>query len=147
VRIALLVVLGLVALPRDTRADRRDVVEEAGATATDASDPQRAALFDPQSLWRAAATVTHHIQQPPRPPTRDALTNGVLIGAIAGAALLGSVGGVICKVQQEEGGPSCVPDVIRLAAIGAGVGAGAGLAIDAALTRHPGLAAGIRIRF
>ena len=55
--------------------------------------------------------------------------------------------GVICKVEQEAGGPSCVPDTLRIAAIGAGIGAGIGFGIDAALTRSPGVSVSIRTRF
>jgi hypothetical protein len=145
-RSVLLMVLCLVALPRESRAER-GAVDWDRAAARDAPEPHRATLFDLHSLWRASATTNDGIDPAARVQTRDSLSNGVLIGAIAGAALLGTFGGVICKVQQEEGGPSCVPDLIRIAAIGAGIGAGSGLAIDAALTREPGVTMGLRIRF
>jgi hypothetical protein len=73
------------------------------------------------------------------PSARDSLANGTIIGAVVGAAALGIVGSVVCKVLQAEGDPSCVDDIVRLTAIGAAIGAGAGLGIDAALTRGHGV--------
>jgi hypothetical protein len=78
---------------------------------------------------------------------RDSLTNGLIIGALVGAAALGGFGGAICKAQQEPGGPSCVSDTLRIAAVGAAIGAGAGLAVDAARTQHAGARVSIRLRF
>jgi hypothetical protein len=78
---------------------------------------------------------------------KDSLANGAVIGAVVGALGLGAVGGVICKVQQEEGGGSCVPDFLRIGAIGAGIGAGLGIGIDAALARSPGITVAIKARF
>jgi hypothetical protein len=79
--------------------------------------------------------------------TRDSLGNGAIIGALVGGLALGALGGTICKVQQEAGGPSCVPDTLRIAAIGAAIGVGIGIGIDAALTRSPGVSVSIRTRF
>jgi hypothetical protein len=78
---------------------------------------------------------------------KDSLANGAIVGAIAGGLALGVFGGVICKVQQEEGGGSCVPDFLRITAIGAGIGAGVGIGIDAALARGHGVTVGVRARF
>ena len=78
---------------------------------------------------------------------KDSVANGAVIGAVAGGLALGVLGGVICKVQQEEGGGSCVPDFLRIGVIGAGIGAGIGLGIDAALTRGPGVTVAIKARF
>ena len=83
--------------------------------------------------------------QPGEP--RDSLANGTLIGAAIGAAAAGVVGGVICKLFQEPSDPSCVGDAFRVAAVGAAIGAGAGVAIDAALTRQGGVRLSIRKRF
>ena len=66
--------------------------------------------------------------------SRDSLRNGAIIGAVIGAAAFGTVAGILCHAYQEEGGPSCVPDTLRFAAIGGAIGTGAGLAIDAART-------------
>ena len=52
---------------------------------------------------------------------------------------LGTFGAFYCHLYQEEGGPSCLSDTLRAAAIGAAIGTGTGLAVDAALTRHPGI--------
>jgi hypothetical protein len=81
-------------------------------------------------------------QPAPRGSSRDSLKNGAIIGAVAGAAALGALGALICHLYQEEGGPSCLPDTLRVAAIGAGVGLGAGVVVDAALSRN----AGVRVR-
>ena len=83
--------------------------------------------------------------QPGEP--RDSLANGTLIGAAIGAAAAGVVGGIICKVFQEPSDPSCVGDTFRIAAVGAAIGAGAGVAIDAALTRQGGVQVSVRKRF
>jgi hypothetical protein len=88
------------------------------------------------------------IAQPARRQiSRDPLKNGALIGAIAGAAGLGAFGGLICHLYQEEGDASCWSDSLRLAAIGAAIGTGAGIIVDAALTRHAGVAVRVGVRF
>jgi hypothetical protein len=79
--------------------------------------------------------------------SRDTLENGAIIGAVAGAVALGAFGAFYCHLYQEEGGPSCLSDTLRATAIGAANGTGAGLAVDAALTRHAGVTLRIRIKF
>ena len=64
-------------------------------------------------------------------------TSGTTFGAFAAA---------LCNTYQEEGGASCLPDTFRFAAIGGAIGAGAGLAIDAARS-HRGVTVRIAIRF
>jgi hypothetical protein len=70
-----------------------------------------------------------------------------LCGAAAGAAPAGVLGGFLCKAFQEPSDPSCIGDTFRIAAVGAAIGAGAGLGIDAALTRQGGVRLSIRKRF
>jgi len=82
-----------------------------------------------------------------RGSSRDSLKNGAVIGAIAGAVGLGALGGLICHLYQEEGDASCWSDTLRVAAIGAAIGVGAGITVDAALTRHAGAAVRIGVRF
>ncbi len=82
-----------------------------------------------------------------RQRSRDSLKNGIVIGALAGAAALGTFGAVLCNALQEPGGPSCLGDTLRIAALGAAIGAGAGLAIDAAFTRQAGVRVSLRVRF
>ena len=79
--------------------------------------------------------------------SRDSVKNGAIIGAVVGAAALGTVGGVICNLLHEPGTPSCWSDTLRVAAIGAGIGLGAGVAVDAAFARRQGVAVRVRIRF
>ena len=79
--------------------------------------------------------------------SRDTLKNGAIIGAIVGAVGLGAFGAFICNLYQEEGGASCLPDTLRVAAIGAAIGTGAGVAVDAALTRHAGVTVRIGVKF
>ena len=82
-----------------------------------------------------------------RGSSRDSLKDGAIIGAVAGAAGAAGFAALICQLYQEEGGPSCWPDTLRFAAIGAAIGIGAGVTIDAALTRQPGVAVRIGVRF
>ena len=82
-----------------------------------------------------------------RGSSRDTLKNGAIIGAIAGAAGSAAFVALICQLYQEEGGASCWPDTLRGAAIGAAIGVGAGVTIDAALTRQPGVAVRIGVTF
>ena len=82
-----------------------------------------------------------------RSPPRDSLLNGTIIGAIVGAAALGTVAAVICRAQQEPEGPSCVSDALRIAGVGAAIGAGGGLIIDAARARRGGVRLSITARF
>ena len=74
---------------------------------------------------------------PQRAASRDSLRNGALIGAAVGAAVLGGLAATICHVHRERGGPSCVPDSLRFAAIGGAIGLGAGIAIDVARSSGP----------
>ena len=72
----------------------------------------------------------------------DSLRNGAIIGTVIGAAAFGAFAAALCNAYQEEGGASCLPDTLRFAAIGGAIGAGTGLAIDAA--RHQ---RGVTVRF
>jgi hypothetical protein len=86
--------------------------------------------------------------QPPRPrSSRDTVMNGALIGALIGAVGLGAFGAFICHLHQEEGGASCLRDTMRVGAIGAAIGMGAGVAVDAALTSNAGVTVRIRVDF
>jgi len=86
-------------------------------------------------------------QQKPGGSSRDSLKNGAIIGAVVGAVALGTVGAVICNVYQEKDGPSCLPDTLRVAALGAAIGIGAGLVVDVAFTRQAGVAVRLGVRF
>ena len=86
-------------------------------------------------------------QPAPRTSSRDTLKNGALIGAVAGAVGAGAFGALICHLYQQDGGASCWPDALRGAAIGAAIGTGTGFAIDAALTRRPGVAVRVGVAF
>ena len=98
-------------------------------------------------LPSGAGLLTGTAQPAQRGRSRDSLKNGTIIGAVIGAVALGAFAAAVCKAQQEPTGPSCVGDTFRIAAVGAAVGAGAGLAIDAALSRRAGVAVSIPIRF
>ena len=88
-----------------------------------------------------------HISAPPqRVGSRDSLKNGAIIGAVIGAVGFGALAGVLCHAYQEKDGPSCVPDVLRFTVIGGAIGAGAGLAIDAARSQR-GVSVRVAIRF
>lgn len=86
----------------------------------------------------------------PVPPTRrapDSVKDGAIVGAAIGAVAFGGLAAVLCRAYQEKGGPSCVPDTLRFAAIGGAIGSGIGLAIDAARNERPGVSVGLAIRF
>lgn len=139
--------LWLLALPSDAVAqtgapkplsmDRRPAVS--------ARVPPRVVELDRLSLSVGDSAGRAQLAQ--RGRSRDSLKNGTLIGAVVGAVTLGAFGAVLCNAQQEPGGPSCLPDTLRIAAVGAAIGAGAGLAVDAALTRHGGVTVSIVIGF
>ncbi len=78
--------------------------------------------------------------------SRDPLSNGAIIGAVIGAVAFGAFAAAVCHAYQEEGGASCVPDTLGFAAIGAAIGTGTGLAIDAARS-HRGITVRLAIRF
>jgi hypothetical protein len=83
-----------------------------------------------------------------RGASRDSLKNGVILGATIGAAAFGTLAAILCRAYQEEGGPSCVPDTLRFAAIGGALGSGIGLAVDAVRTdARPGVSVRLALRF
>ena len=88
------------------------------------------------SLFLPADGVVGSAQPAPRSSTRDSLKNGGIVGAIVGAVTFGAVAAVICNLYQEEGGPSCLGDTRRGVLIGAAIGTGVGVAVDAVLPRH-----------
>ncbi len=85
--------------------------------------------------------------QPAQQGSRDSLKNGAIVGAIVGAAALGTFGGLLCNALQEPGTGNCLRDTLRIAAIGAGIGLGAGLLIDAAFTHRGGARISMRMTF
>ena len=97
-------------------------------------------LLTPKALSSA-------VQPAHRRPSRDSLKNGAVIGAIAGAVGAGAFTALICRLYREDGGSSCWPDTLRGAAIGAAVGTGAGIGIDAAHTRQPGVVVRVGVTF
>ena len=104
-------------------------------------------LVDVQRRPLAMESLVGNAQAVQHGSSRDSLKNGAIVGAIAGAVGLGALGGLICHVQQEEGNASCWSDTLRVAAIGAAIGVGAGITVDAALTRHAGAAVRIGVTF
>ena len=108
---------------------------------------ERPRPVDVQSRLLAVERLVGIPQPAQRRSSRDTLKNGAIIGAIAGAAGLGALGGFICHLYQEEGDASCWSDTLRLAAIGAAIGTGAGITVDAALSRHSGVAVRVGVAF
>lgn len=103
-----------------------------------AADALRPATVGPlPRLVPSNEGVSTGTPSPQRGASRDSLRNGALIGAVIGAAVFGGLAATICHVHRERGGPSCVPDSLRLAAIGGAIGLGAGIAIDVALSSGP----------
>ena len=142
--IRLLLCLALVPAPVLGQTPHRDV---AGVDVR-----STAVAFDPTSAGRVprfsiAAERTRVSAQPQRRvKSRDSLMNGVIIGAVIGAVAFGAFTAALCHAYQEQGDPSCVPDTLRVAAIGGAIGTGAGLAIDAARS-HRGVTVRLAIRF
>ena len=123
-----------------------------GATVTLGPQPTSSALVWPrlvevQHTSPAADGLAGVAQAAQRGSSRDTLKNGAIIGALVGAVSLGVFGAIICNLEQEEGGASCLPDTLRVAAIGAAIGIGAGVAVDAALTRRAGVVVHIGVKF
>lgn len=83
--------------------------------------------------------------QPAAGGSRDSVRNGTLLGAVIGAAAAATTAAVLCRAYQEKGGPSCVPDTLRFAAVGGALGAGTGLVID--ISRHRGVTVRFGVRF
>ena len=100
-------------------------------------------LIEVQRRSLTAEELVGRAQPAQRGSSRDTLKNGAIIGAVVGAVGLGAFGAFICHLYQEVGGASCLPDTLRIAAIGTG----AGVAVDAALTRHAGVTARIGVTF
>jgi hypothetical protein len=106
------------------------------------------------SAWLTALCLAHLVVATPveaqsapgsgqqRVRSRDSLRNGAIIGTVIGAAAAGAFASALCHAYQEEGGRSCVPGTLRFAAIGGAIGAGTGLAIDAARSQR-----GVTVRF
>jgi hypothetical protein len=99
-----------------------------------------------QPLTLEALTVEAQEAPQGRPP-RDTLKNGAIIGAVVGAGALGALGAFYCHLYQEKDGPSCRSDTLRAAAIGAAIGTGTGLVLDASFERHAGVTVRMRVRF
>ena len=83
-----------------------------------------------QSIREAAASA----QAPATVRSRDSLVNGAVIGAVTGGVALGVIGGVICTLLHEEGNPPCWRGTLAIGAVGAGIGAAAGVGIDAMIS-------------
>jgi hypothetical protein len=135
-------------LPGDAVAQTLSPVSGSMLAQTGRAHFETPSLFDRRYATLVAETEATRAQRSqPNAQARDSLGNGAIIGALVGGLALGALGGTICKIQQEAGGPSCVPDTLRIAAIGAAIGVGIGIGIDAALTRSPGVSVSIRTRF
>lgn len=87
------------------------------------------------------------LQSAPSGGSRDSLKNGAVIGAIVGAVALGGLGAAVCNSFREPTDPGCLGSTLRIAAVGAAIGLGAGVAVDAALTHNAGARVAVRIRF
>lgn len=77
---------------------------------------------------------------------RDSLANGAIIGAIVGGVAMGAFGAWICVMTGEEGDPPCWRGILTISALGVGIGAAAGVGIDALAARRTPIPL-IRVRF
>jgi hypothetical protein len=132
------------------------------SAAPTAASTHQSAMLQPTPLF--AVVDVNRLSGPPRSPgardprerkdrltqsgsARDSLKNGTIIGAAVGAIALGAFGAFLCNALQEPGDPSCLTGTLRIAALGAAIGAGAGLAVDAARSRGPGVTLSTKLRF
>ena len=81
----------------------------------------------------AAGLASAAAAQPLR--SDDSVMNGAVIGAVVGGIALGAFGAYVCHMTGEVGDPSCWPAILRIGAVGAGLGAAAGAGIDALRSR------------
>ena len=100
---------------------------------------QSNATFAPPRLIISEKAVADVLaaQQPRMREDRDSLKNGAAIGAIIGGIALGGFVGWLCNALQEPSDPSCLPPALLYTGVGAGIGAVAGLGIDALFVRQP----------
>ena len=128
----------------------------AGSAATMSAQEKAPTVTRSAGVWPRPVEVQHRtltadlagVARPAqRRSSRDSLKNGALIGAVVGAVGVGALTALICNLHQEAGGASCLPDTLRGAAIGAAIGTGAGVAVDAAFTRHAGVTVRIAVTF
>jgi hypothetical protein len=131
-----------------------DVVAQTATPKPVSTTPELADGAAPVSSLRLALNrpfnmraLTDPAYLPQSTPARDSLKNGTIIGAVVGAVALGVFGGALCNALQEPGEPSCLKDTLRIAALGAAIGAGAGLAVDAARNQRGGVTLSMRFRF
>ena len=130
--------LGVATIPTLLFAQTSVPSAAAAVSIPGAAVPLRPAIVGPMLLLPVSSEGVRVGGPPPqRAASRDSLRNGAVIGAAVGAAVLGGLAATICHVHRERGGPSCVPDSLRFAAIGGAIGLGAGIAIDVALSSSP----------
>jgi hypothetical protein len=100
---------------------------------------QSSTTFAPPRLIISEKAVADALvaEQPRERENRDSLKNGATIGAIIGGVALGGFVGWLCNALQEPSDPSCLPPALLYTGIGAGIGAVAGLGIDALFARQP----------
>jgi hypothetical protein len=139
--------LSLLAQPTEAVVRTQQVGAVSFGAPPAASVPAPAPGLDLRRSTFAVERLSASAQGAQEPDSPDSLTNGIIIGAIVGAAALGTFAGVLCKAMQEPDGPSCVDDTLRIAAVGAAIGVGAGIAIDAAYLRNGGVTVSVRKRF
>jgi hypothetical protein len=105
--------------------------------AVPASAEPRATDEPPAKLIISDRAVSQALDRTPAPAAaqtqgqRDSLKNGALIGAIVGAAVMGTGVGMLCKALQEPTDPSCWGSVGIGALYGGGIGVAAGVGLDA----------------
>lgn len=85
----------------------------------------------------AAAPAPARQGQPSADTGHDSLKNGTITGAVIGGLATAVFVGTLCKALQEPSDPSCWPGVLRISALGAGIGAAAGAGIDAMISAQP----------
>jgi hypothetical protein len=102
----------------------------APAFAQNATEPPPRVGSLRESIRAAAASA----QAPTTTGSRDSLVNGAVIGAVVGGVTLAVIGGVICTLLHEEGNPPCWRGTLAVGAVGAGIGAAAGVGIDAMIS-------------
>lgn len=105
----------------------------AAAEPTTTDEPKSRLILSERAVWDALdRTPTPMASEATQTQgQRDSLKNGAVIGAIVGAAVMGTGVGLLCKALQEPTDPSCWGSAGIGALYGAGIGVAAGVGLDA----------------
>lgn len=94
-------------------------------------------IISDRAIAEGMAAHARSAESAAQPNQRDSVKDGMIIGALVGALLMGTGVGLLCKALQEPSDPSCWKSVGVGGLYGAGIGVAAGAGVDALMTRSP----------